>query len=439
MKWWQKLGAEDILVPASQPRSPLSLDEEVRPLLGAGGLEWAHALAIELTRQYVEGSIPELALSADFTRRLQISSEANVLGLLLALGSAGADPQPPQEALDFAQEAVTREVPIAAVLRGYRLGVEHWLRWCAPVIARKSDPAAHAEELQRAVTVGIRYIDRLSERMIAEYERELQRRATSGAAHRAALVRTVLAGEVVDAEEASDLLHYPLGGSHVALTLEAVGQPGNHVEAMEGEARSFASSVRASGLLTVATGLNTMDAWVATKAVTTGLDRPTKEHLLIGVGSARSGISGFIQSHTEARRASDIMKLASPLKRASVAYYDRMQLLSLLLKDVDEARAFVMTALGPLTHSDPRAEELRDTLLAFFEANKSYAAVARSSHLHKNTVVQRVARAIELAGRDVTSDLDVHIALKLVEALGESVLNGEDPSPFQTGSEGSGK
>ena len=431
MRWWQELKPEDILIPASQPRSALSLDDEILPLLGAGALEWAHALAVELTREYVEESIPELALSADFTRRLQISSEANILGLLLALGSTEPEPQPPQEALDFAHEAVAREVPLVAVLRGYRLGVEHWLRWCSPVIARKADPAAHADELQLAVTVGIRYIDRLSERMTVEYERELHRRATSGAAHRAALVRALLAGEAVDVDDAEKLLHYPLRSRHVALALEATGQGGNQVEVLQAEVRAFAASVGAAGILTVATGLTTMDAWVAVKTATvTKLDRPRKEHVAMGVGSTVSGVPGFVQSHQEAQRALEILRIASPKGPSVITHYDHMRLVSLLLRDVSEAKTFVAATLGPLGHADPRTQELRQTLLAFLEANKSYTAVARSSHLHKNTLVQRVARANELAGRDMTNDLDVHVALKLVEVLGEAVLEDSHTDSF---------
>ena len=87
MRWWQELGAEDILVPTPEPRSALSLDDDVRSLLGPGALDWAHALAVELTREYVEVSLPGLARSADFTQGLQSSAEANLQAVLLTLGA----------------------------------------------------------------------------------------------------------------------------------------------------------------------------------------------------------------------------------------------------------------------------------------------------------------------------------------------------------------
>ena len=422
MRWWQELGAEDILVPTSEPRSALSLDDDVRSLLGPGALDWAHALAVELTREYVEVSLPGLARSADFTQGLQISAEANLQAVLLTLGAHRPDAEPPREALVFADEAVARQVPLVVVLRGYQLAVEHWLRWVAPVIARHADSADQADELQLAVTVGVRYINRLSDIMIAEYERELQRRATSGAARRAALVSAVLEGDAVDVDDASRLLHYPLQGTHMALALRIQAGGTNQAEILQAEARSFAASVGATGLLTIATGLTTMDAWVAVKEGAARPTRPTREHVNIGVGTPHTGASGFVQSHREAQRALEIFDMATPGRLDPITYYDEVQLISLMAQDISDLRAFVTATLGNLAGTDDRSRELRETLLAFLDANKSYTAVARSSHLHKNTVVQRVTRASELTGLDITRDVDVHIALMVVDVLGEEIL-----------------
>lgn len=422
MRWWQELQAEDVLVPTSEPRSALSLDDDVRSSIGAGALDWAHALAVDLTREYVDVAIPELARSAEFTQDLRISAEANLLGILLTLGSQSRDVQPPREALEFAREAAALQVPLVAVLRGYRLGVEHWMRWCGPVIVRHTESADQADELQLAVTVAVRYSDRLSEIMIVEYERELHRRATSGAARRAALVQAVLAGDVVDVDDTSHLLHYPLRCRHVALALHVrTGSP-NQVDALEAAARSFATGVGARGLLTVATGLTTMDAWVAVTGDVARPRSPALDRVRIGVGTPHAGVTGFVRSHREARGALTILQMAIPGRLDPITYFDRVRLLALVSKNIPDAREFVTATLGSLAGADERSRELRETLLAFLEANKSYTAVARSSHLHKNTVVQRVTRAIELTGRDVANDVDLHVALMLVDVLGERVI-----------------
>jgi DNA-binding PucR family transcriptional regulator len=114
--------------------------------------------------------------------------------------------------------------------------------------------------------------------------------------------------------------------------------------------------------------------------------------------------------------------MATPGRLDPITHYDRVRLISLIAQDIPDLRAFVSATLGKLANTDDRSRELRETLLAFLEANKSYTAVARTSHLHKNTVVQRVTRASELTSLDITRDLDIHVALMVVDVLGEEIL-----------------
>src|SRR5439155_11366053 len=140
--------------------------------LGSGALVWAHALAVDLSREYVEHTIPQLRQTADFSLGLLASAEANILSMLLALDGDEATTRAPPEAIAYARDAAARRAPLSAVLRGYRLGVEHWIRWCAPAIEARLAPADQAHALQRASQIAIRYGDQLSERVAAEYERE---------------------------------------------------------------------------------------------------------------------------------------------------------------------------------------------------------------------------------------------------------------------------
>jgi DNA-binding PucR family transcriptional regulator len=88
------------------------------------------------------------------------------------------------------------------------------------------------------------------------------------------------------------------------------------------------------------------------------------------------------------------------------------------------ARDFVITELRGLASTDARARELRTTLLDFLAANRSYQAVARSSHLHKNTVVKRIARAKQLIGAPIPDrQLEIHTALQLTDAFGDRMLD----------------
>jgi DNA-binding PucR family transcriptional regulator len=412
------LGAADILVPTEYPRSALSLDDELVAVIGPGGLGWAHALAAEMAREYVEDTVPELSRSADFTGGLRISAEANILALLRSLISGTLDARTPPEALDFIDEAVARQVPLVAMLRGHQIAVEHWLRWCAPAIASHTAADRQAAELELAVSVGVRHVDRISEQMVEEYEREMRRRTASGAARHAAVVGAVLAGDEIDVVEASRILNYPLRGSHIALALQVRADSQNQVDVLEAEARSFARRVGATGLLTNATGLSTLDAWVATNDDIKRPVEPVGERIDIGVGTSCTGVSGFVRSNREAHKALEIHHAAVPGRFDPIIYYDRVRLLSLVINDVPSISAFVFDTLGGLAGTGDRARELRETLLAFFEADKSYTAVSRLLHMHKNTVIRRVAKANELAGRDLTTGIDGHVALLLTDALG---------------------
>ncbi|WP_338889214.1 PucR family transcriptional regulator [Rhodococcus sovatensis] len=419
MTWWQELEPNDILVPTDQPRPPLSVDASLLPHIGSDGLRWTHALATELAREYVDGGVPELSRSADFTRGLQMSTEANVLGLLRALISGGDHIETAQEALAFIDEAARRRVPMIAMLRGHQIGVQHWLRWCAPAIARHTDNAEQrAAALEQAVSVGVRFVDRISEQMIDEYERELQRRATSGAERRSAMVAAILAENIVDTAEASRILSYPLRGNHMAISLRGRANTSVQVDELEDTVQTFAAAVGARSVLTSATGLTTMDAWLAEPDTTRPPPATVGDCVDLGVGTVSSGMPGFVLSVRQAHRAMEVLQAVAPQESGRVIYFDRVRLASLMIDDLESTRSFIRDTLGPLAGPSERASELRGTLQAFFDADKSYVAVARSTHLHKNTVVQRIAKASEFAGRNVSAGIDVYVALTLIDLLG---------------------
>jgi DNA-binding PucR family transcriptional regulator len=421
--WWRDLGDDDVLVATTEPRVPLTIDARATAQLGPGALRWAHALAADLSREYVERTIPQLRQTADFSLDLLASAEANILTMLLALDTGEATTLAPPEAIAYAREAAARRAPLSAVLRGYRLGVEHWLRWCTPVIEARLAAADQADELQRAAQVAIRYGDHLSERVAAEYERELQGQALAGVAHRSELVRALLAGEPVELERASTSLGYPLRGRHLAVALSLDRPSERALPMLEAEVRALAGRVGASAQLTIPSGLTSVHAWLALARTTWTLGAPAQDGILVGLGTAGESIEGFRHSHTQAKRALDVARLARTGRFGPVVRYEQVRLLDVLSQDMSLARDFVIAELGGLASTDARAQELRTTLLEFLAANRSYQAVARSSHLHKNTVVKRVARAEQLIGAPISDrQLEVQTALQLADVFDDRLL-----------------
>ncbi|MEA2170262.1 MAG: hypothetical protein QOF76_3562, partial [Solirubrobacteraceae bacterium] len=87
----------------------------------------------------------------------------------------------------------------------------------------------------------------------------------------------------------------------------------------------------------------------------------------------------------------------------------------------DERRAaeFVAATLGPLAADTPAATRQRETQRVFLDEAENAPRAAARLHTHRNTVLQRVARATELLGyRPGERRLAVELALELRRRLG---------------------
>lgn len=87
------------------------------------------------------------------------------------------------------------------------------------------------------------------------------------------------------------------------------------------------------------------------------------------------------------------------------------------LVDPDTLRAFSRDLLGPLREHDARrGGDLEPTLRAFLDHDGQWATTAAALHIHVNTLRNRLAKAAELTGRDVsrTEDrVDLFLALAI--------------------------
>ncbi len=84
---------------------------------------------------------------------------------------------------------------------------------------------------------------------------------------------------------------------------------------------------------------------------------------------------------------------------------------------------FVRTTLGPLAGRDAAAARLRETLRIYLSEGESAPRAAQRLYAHRNTVLQRVARAEELLGHPIAGRrLELALALELTHRLGERTL-----------------
>lgn len=390
--------------------------------------ELGHGLALELHER-----IPELgAGDEDLLRATRASCESNVVAVftLLARRPAREEIRAPREAIEYAHQLVRRGIPLAAILRAYRLGHAWlWDRWSHAMEECGEDAAEVVRLLDACSTFMFDYVDRVCDRLVEEYGAERERWVRSAAAVRAEAARALVAGEPVDLDAAGRRLGYELRRHHLALVLcarpGADAVPAGHLE------RAAADAAAAAGCrepLLIPAGMGVLWAWCGTREALgeealAGLERHRPDPgVLVAVGRSRAGADGFARSHVEALEAARLARLAAD--PAPVTTYRTVRLAALLSRDVDAARAFVAEELGELAAPAEPVRRLRLTLRTFLECAGSHVAASRRLHVHQNTVAYRVRRAEEILGRPVaTRRLELETALLLADVLAD---DGED-------------
>jgi DNA-binding PucR family transcriptional regulator len=389
--------------------------------------ELGHGMA-----EHLYAAIPELAAIGDdddLRAELLASTEANIGQVLrmLACGASADDVVVPHEPLDFMRGNVRRGIPLAALLRSYRLGHAWlWEQWSQALQERLADAGELAAAQDQSSAFMFAYVDTVSDVLVEEFGTERERMMRSAAQLRAETTRAILAGEAVDEEVASRRLGYELARHHVAMR---VSSGASAVRGLDRAVQEAAAALGPGRPLVVASGAARFDVWWGSfdPPVTDALDRyepPAGVH--VSFGRPGDGVAGFRSSHAEALQAARICSLAGST-RSPVTSYARVELVSLLASDLPRARTFVAGQLGPLASTAEPAARLRDTVLAFLASGGSATRVAKDLYVHQNTVVYRVKKAEELLGRRVNErPIELTSALTLAAALGPAVLAHED-------------
>lgn len=139
-----------------------------------------------------------------------------------------------------------------------------------------------------------------------------------------------------------------------------------------------------------------------------------------GLGGVGSSPAQMRRSAVEARDAERLGRgILGPCRVALLADLGVYRLL-LALRDTGELVPFVEQTLGPLLGESRGAESLVETLDVYFECAGNLSEAARRLHLHRNSLLYRLHRALDLLGRDI-DDSDFRLALQLA-IKGQRVL-----------------
>ena len=213
------------------------------------------------TAAYIEAAMPEV-VQPGVVELVEASCHANSSTLLDSLlrGVSLDAIAPSSEVIQTTRALVRRGLTMSDVVRGYQLGATYWCtRWADAVEEHCSEPSLAVPTVSRGTTFLLGWLERVVDRLTAEYRDEAERMAREGSLARVADVRRALDDAEVDVDAVSRRLAYDLRARHVAIVLRD-----DHVDGrapLEATARELVADV-AKRPLVVRVDLGTAWCWV---------------------------------------------------------------------------------------------------------------------------------------------------------------------------------
>jgi hypothetical protein len=179
--------------------------------------------------QLIVRDIPQLRSDRRVMKLLEASVAENVATMLHVIqhGIDVENVHAPAAAEEYARRLAQHGMPLAALLRAYRIGSTRFQDWCLQELARRAEGASIVSAAgMRIVEITAAYIDKVSEEVLAAYESEKDNWYRNLSVARAARVRALLREERVDVESAEAILGYRLRQQHVGVVAWVSGAAG---------------------------------------------------------------------------------------------------------------------------------------------------------------------------------------------------------------------
>lgn len=292
-------------------------------------------------------------------------------------------------------------VSLDTVLRRYAAGNSLFVDFLTAEAERAEIPSA---ALRRLLAAQSTLFDRLLVAVSAEYAREAEIRPLNLTERRRECVKALLAGELVDRSE----LEYDLDASHLALLARGEG--------VEELMRELARALDRRLLAVHHEEEPTWACWLggrqplAPGEALRALRGLALDGVVVTVGEPGEGLAGWRLSHFQAKAALSIAarRGQSPLRYADVA------LLAAVLRDELLAASLRQLYLAPLEGTRDGGRAARETLRAYFAAERNISSTAAALGVDRRTVRNRIRGIEELIGRPLSdAAADIEIALRL--------------------------
>lgn len=417
-EWVRLLSAESPVAPATS----LNVRARATGVIGESATAWGVSVGHRMAGYIMENLTDWMGdRSEEEQHSLRRATEASTLDTLAALVSG--DPShltASFEPIDNVAWYVQHDIPLQQVVRNVHTGQEFLTQElidCIPALVPGSGMVSAISRTARDVTnCWSNFISRLTE----EYARQHTAWTQSRQGQLAQQVRTVLRGGEVDVPAASRSLDYDLDAAHTGCVLWFEGidlDLARHLDPTGLAAELARAAMSPAPPLVLSSTSRFINIWFADCAA------PVHEAALsvswpaafrMATGRTAKGLDGFRLTHREAMAATELARRSSTLPR--VVQYSDVELVSMLATDPDRAQVFVHRVLGPLAAPGARAQELRDTLAAWIDSDRSIATTSQALFVHRNTVSYRLRQLEEMLGED-RNNTELRCALLLVGSM----------------------
>ena len=321
------------------------------------------------------------------------------------------DRTPPIPAVLLAQArlAARSGISLDTVLRRYLAG--YTLLGDFVFEEAKEGGQLRSQALRRLLRAQAALLDRLLAAVSDEYCREERERLGSAEERRADRVRRLLAGELIDTSE----LAYEFDAWHVG----AIASGPDAAEAL----RELAGPLQ-SRLLLIRREEGSVWAWLGARG---RLDAVELEGIASGVwpadislalGDPAKGLAGWRLTHRQARAALPIALGSSK----SVVRYADVALVASMLRDDLLVASLRERFLAPLEQERDGGAIARETLRAYFAAERNVSSAAAALGVNRQTISNRLRAVEERLGCSLSdSTTEVEAVLRL-EDIGHPLL-----------------
>lgn len=251
--------------------------------------------------------------------------------------------------------------------------------------------------------------DRLLEAVSEEYDREAKTRPTTAEEHAREYVKGLLAGRQPSGEID---LGYDLDAHHLGLMAAGEGADEVMREVAKRLDRRLLAGRREEEPVWAwwLGGRRPLGVDEALQAISDVLTGP----IIVTVGEPGEGLSGWRLSHRQAKAALPIA-IAEHRKQPILRYAD-VALLASILRDDLVATSLRKLYLEPLERARDGGKVARETLRAYFAAERNISSTAAALGVDRRTVRNRIRTIEELLGRPLKGSMaELEIALRIVD------------------------